>query len=416
MTKRIEIEQKFFCSDNIRLEKLIAANQFQLQSCQIEQDEYFTDIDSKFIKNRTCLRLRMTDNLNLELTFKGKSSDFKSFYAKKESNISVVSKEYDDLLLMLFSLGYYSYSLVKKKRKVYSKKSDNLIYNIMLDEIENIGSFVEFELLSNGDYDERYLLNELNIFVRKFDKLQLGEANLPYRDFVAERLFKDILPGGKLKVILLDLDGTLINSEQLFFKSFKKILEKDYQVAITLADYEDHELKKNANLITYLKNIGKLDSSADNAEIMEKVYRDYEQGFINLISSEEVLLNFNLLKKLRKKDVKLGLVTTCKKHFLKILFDELKLADVFDCVISREDVQQLKPAPDAYLKAMDFLQTSSENVIAIEDSERGISSALKSGIKTIQIHEYTQNKKPRNGVVFVDRVSRVLFTLINFLK
>lgn len=151
-------------------------------------------------------------------------------------------------------------------------------------------------------------------------------------------------------------------------------------------------------------------------EIMEKVYKDYERSFIDLLSSEEVLLNFNLLKRLRKKDIKLGLVTTCKKRFLNILFDELKLSDVFDCVIAREDVEQLKPAPDAYLKALNMIKTKPENVIAIEDSERGIFSALRSGIKTIQIHEYTFKKKRRNEAVFVDKVSRVLFTLINFIK
>lgn len=226
MTKRIEIEQKFFCKDTKKLEQFILVQNFDLKNCQVEQDEYFTDMDCKFVKNRTCLRLRKTDNQTLELTFKGKSFNYKSFYAKRESNIALNLDEYDDLLMMLFSLGYYSYSVVNKKRKTYSKIVDNLTYNIMMDEIEGIGSFVEFELLTNTECEKDNLLKKLDSFVTIFKKLNLEEADLPYRDFVAEKLYYSILPKENLKAVFLDLDGTLINSEQLFFKSFQKVLKK----------------------------------------------------------------------------------------------------------------------------------------------------------------------------------------------
>ena len=39
-------------------------------------DEYFTDINGEYIQNRTCLRIRKTNNKSMELTFKGKSRKF----------------------------------------------------------------------------------------------------------------------------------------------------------------------------------------------------------------------------------------------------------------------------------------------------------------------------------------------------
>ena len=53
----------------------------------------------------------------------------------------------------------------------------------------------------------------------------------------------------KLKTLLLDLDGTLINSEKAFFNSFKKVLKEKCDLAITMDDYKKYELEQNAKLL-----------------------------------------------------------------------------------------------------------------------------------------------------------------------
>ena len=272
MSKRIEIEQKFYCDNHDKLLQIMQNNGLCKCSERFESDEYFTDINSIYIKNRTCLRIRNVNNEYLELTFKGKSKELTNNYAKIENNINLEISNYDSVVGLLYSLGYFSYSIVKKDRIVYTKKENDLEYNVMIDKIENLGDFVEFELLYyDAEKDMSYLQGKLNDFVKEFETLNFESANLPYRDFVAHKTYTSILPQNKLNAILFDLDGTLINSEQKFFESFRNIIASKYNYNITYEEYEINELKKNANLIIKLKNNGIIDKNELNENIMKEV-------------------------------------------------------------------------------------------------------------------------------------------------
>lgn len=75
MGKRLEIEQKFYFKDIQSFYHLLSKNNFKkVEDNDINDvDEYFTDINSEYIKNRTCLRIRKTNNKQMKITFKGKS-------------------------------------------------------------------------------------------------------------------------------------------------------------------------------------------------------------------------------------------------------------------------------------------------------------------------------------------------------
>ena len=171
MSSRIEVEAKYFIKENKEFLKLIESNNFEKGNKIYEEDIYFTDIDSNYIKNRTCLRIRKNDKNLIELTFKGKSIVNKETYIKKENNISVNEKDIDELIGILNDLGYYIYVVVKKDRITYTKKQNNLVYNIMIDNISNVGNFVEFEILCEDETKSIDILKEeLNNFVNKFNK------------------------------------------------------------------------------------------------------------------------------------------------------------------------------------------------------------------------------------------------------
>lgn len=234
MSSRIEVEQKFFCQNINTLENLIKSMNFKECESINEIDEYFTDIDSEYVRNRTCLRIRKTDNKQMELTFKGKSIDFTSMYAKTENNIDIDINSYDVLKNMLFSLGFYSYCIVNKTRKEYTQIQNDIEYNIMIDKIKNVGYFVEFELLSTVD-NKNYLVQELNNFIRKFNNIKFEEANLPYRDFVARYNFDLLSNQYDLKTIYYN------TNDNLKLNLLKQLEAKN----INIIKYQAQDLKNN---------------------------------------------------------------------------------------------------------------------------------------------------------------------------
>ncbi len=414
MSKRVEIEQKFYCTNNKKLTNLITENGLVKSSEKYESDEYFTDINSVYIKNRTCLRIRNVDNKYLELTFKGKSKDFSNNYAKVENNINLSLADYDSIVGLLYSLGYFSYSIVNKKRITYSKRVDDYEYNVMVDEIKDIGNFVEFELLYyKEDKDIDFLQKKLNEFVNRFEIMNFESANLPYRDFVANRTYINVLPQEKLSAILFDLDGTLIDSEKKFFESFRHVIFSKYNYNISYEEYEENELKKNANLLLYLKSNGIIESYEVDDKIMEKIYLEYEKKFMDLLNENDVSLNFELLKQLKSKGLRLALVSTSRKKFIDMLLTKLNIQDLFEVVISREDVKNLKPESDAYIMALEKLNILSTNCIAFEDSERGIRASKSANIKTIQVNDFIKNTAQNTEIS--EKLSRILLAIINFI-
>lgn len=414
MSKRVEIEQKFYCTNNKKLTNLITENGLVKSSEKYESDEYFTDINSVYIKNRTCLRIRNVDNKYLELTFKGKSKDFSNNYAKVENNINLSITDYDSIVGLLYSLGYFSYSIVNKKRITYSKRVDDYEYNVMVDEIKDIGNFVEFELLYyKEDKDIEFLQKKLNEFVNCFEIMNFESANLPYRDFVANRTYINVLPQEKLSAILFDLDGTLIDSEKKFFESFRHVIFSKYNYNISYEEYEENELKKNANLLLYLKSNGIIESYEVDDKIMEKIYLEYEKKFMDLLNENDVSLNFELLKQLKSKGLRLALVSTSRKKFIDMLLTKLNIQDLFEVVISREDVKNLKPESDAYIMALEKLNILSTNCIAFEDSERGIRASKSANIKTIQVNDFIKNTAQNTEIS--EKLSRILLAIINFI-
>ena len=414
MSKRVEIEQKFYCTNNKKLTNLITENGLVKSSEKYESDEYFTDINSVYIKNRTCLRIRNVDNNYWELTFKGKSKDFSNNYAKVENNINLSLADYDSIVGLLYSLGYFSYSIVNKKRITYSKRVDDYEYNVMVDEIKDIGNFVEFELLYyKEDKDIDFLQKKLNEFVNRFEIMNFESANLPYRDFVANRTYINVLPQEKLSAILFDLDGTLIDSEKKFFESFRHVIFSKYNYNISYEEYEENELKKNANLLLYLKSNGIIESYEVDDKIMEKIYLEYEKKFMDLLNENDVSLNFELLKQLKSKGLRLALVSTSRKKFIDMLLTKLNIQDLFEVVISREDVKNLKPESDAYIMALEKLNILSTNCIAFEDSERGIRASKSANIKTIQVNDFIKNTAQNTEIS--EKLSRILLAIINFI-
>ena len=206
MAKRLEIEQKFYFKDIKSLYDLLSKNNLTKKESEniSDSDEYFTDIDSEYIKNRTCLRIRKTNNTNMEITFKGKSINFSNFYAKSENNINIDINDYSNLVDMLGSLGFYSYTTVTKSREVYNKIEDNIEYNVMIDTVEGIGSFIEFELLSDESIGIKNLTNKLNEFIENFKSLNLEKAMLPYRDYSAKTIYENYLKDKD--TIIIDFD------------------------------------------------------------------------------------------------------------------------------------------------------------------------------------------------------------------
>ena len=80
----------------------------------------------------------------------------------------------------------------------------------------------------------------------------------------------------------------------------------------------------------------------------------------------------------------LGLVTSTSLANVTALLDAIGIAHhAFDLIVHRGLVEQPKPAPDAYLFALEALKATPSNVVAVEDNPDGALAAIQSGVRCL---------------------------------
>jgi len=189
------------------------------------------------------------------------------------------------------------------------------------------------------------------------------------------------------KAYLFDLDGTLVDSE--------KIKGKALVHTCTLFGAE-------VGVNTYKSVMGKSwDVVTDYFFTMAKIQLDLEEFNLKFKKIYQNLLfrelkpNPNIkeyLQKLLKKKKRLGLVSSASSWMVDQVLTQLKLVDIFEVIITKEDVTDHKPNPEAYLLALEKLGLSGSDVLVFEDSEAGLMAANKANCDIVAFqHEFNKN-------------------------
>jgi HAD superfamily hydrolase (TIGR01509 family) len=81
----------------------------------------------------------------------------------------------------------------------------------------------------------------------------------------------------------------------------------------------------------------------------------------------------------------LGVASSSNRPLIETVLERSEIADLFDAVVSSEEVAGGKPAPDVYLEAARRLGVASERAAAIEDSSNGLRAARAAGMRVIAV-------------------------------
>jgi pyrophosphatase PpaX len=180
----------------------------------------------------------------------------------------------------------------------------------------------------------------------------------------------------KYKYILFDLDGTLIDTNQLIIDSFKHTYKTHLD-----RDIEDKEIVQyfGEPLITTLRRY-----SPENAEVLFDTFIHYNESIHD--NSVSICCNIEeCLKQLKDMGCVLAVVTSKRykmAHRGLELFDILKY---FSVLITVDNTEHHKPHPEPVLKALEKLGALPEEAIMIGDSIFDIQCAHNAGVKAIQV-------------------------------
>src|SRR3954447_4316989 len=95
-----------------------------------------------------------------------------------------------------------------------------------------------------------------------------------------------------------------------------------------------------------------------------------------------------LLAALAERGVPLGLATNSGREFATRALRAAGLYERFAAVVSAEDVERPKPAPDVYLAAAAELGADPDDCVALEDSETGVAAAKAAGMTVVGVPSF----------------------------
>jgi HAD superfamily hydrolase (TIGR01509 family) len=97
-----------------------------------------------------------------------------------------------------------------------------------------------------------------------------------------------------------------------------------------------------------------------------------------------------LVDGLRQLKVPLGLASNSPRFLVDDALRTAGLADAFDAIVTSDDVEHAKPAPDIYLLACQRLGVEPSDAVALEDSPSGVAAAKAAGLTCIAVPQFTE--------------------------
>jgi HAD superfamily hydrolase (TIGR01509 family) len=175
------------------------------------------------------------------------------------------------------------------------------------------------------------------------------------------------------RYVLFDHDGVLVDTEFWYYKAGERALA---EIGVSL-DKDQYLRDMSQGLGTW--------AQARTAGIDERtisrqqgVRNDYYQEYLRTeaIEIEGVVETLAELSKY----VRMAIVTTAKRADFDIIHKQRQIRRFMDFILVREDYQRAKPHPEPYLTALERFGASKEETLVVEDSSRGLKSAVAAGI------------------------------------
>lgn len=207
------------------------------------------------------------------------------------------------------------------------------------------------------------------------------------------------------KAYLFDMDGTLVSSEKLkgnalteacgYFNGkvdvniYKEIMGGSWDVVT------NHFFK-----------------AAQISPDMDDFNNEFNRIYRKLLKDELELTPYakELLYDLSEKGKKIGLVSSSATWMVNQILNQFQLANLFDVVITGEDVTHHKPHPEAYLLALNELYLSNSEVLIFEDSSAGLLAAKAANYDAFAIeHEFNANNDLSLALKVITDFSEVMY-------
>ena len=208
----------------------------------------------------------------------------------------------------------------------------------------------------------------------------------------------------KIKAVLWDMDGVIIDSEKHYMAGtliwMKKLgYQGDLkQLSTIIGTTMEITYKMLEEMLDYKYSISEL--AKNNELYFQENPLDY-----NKIKNEGV---DEVLKYLKENNIKAALCSSSPLHTIMNVLKVCHIEKYFDYIVSGDQFKQSKPNPEIYISATNKLNVSIEQCLVVEDSNMGIAVGKNAGIYTVALKEEMFSIDQSEADVIISSLSEVI--------
>ena len=219
-----------------------------------------------------------------------------------------------------------------------------------------------------------------------------------------------------VKALIFDVDGTLAETEEAHREAFNSAFAEaglDWVWDVDL--YRDlHRVTGGKERMRHYADRLGVSRSELSDDALAKLHRRKNERYSERVRAGQCPLRpgvERLIRSAHAGGLRLAICTTTSRVNVNELIGATLGAGglgLFDVIVAGEDAPVKKPAPDAYLRALEALQLRPDECLAFEDSHNGLMAALAARIATVVTpSRYTSHET-------FDGAARVLTDLSDF--
>jgi HAD superfamily hydrolase (TIGR01509 family) len=182
-----------------------------------------------------------------------------------------------------------------------------------------------------------------------------------------------------MTAVIFDCDGTLVDSEPLARTAWERTL-LPYGYALTEADAETSVGLPYARVHAYFAARAALPDA-------DAFWGEFTGELFGLIDADLVVFDdaVEAARSLRSRGVPVAVASSSPRDRLSRTLERAGLLDAFDVVVSGDEVEHGKPAPDMFLLAASRLGVEPATCVVVEDSPPGVQAGVAAGMFTLAV-------------------------------